>query len=77
MSGIPLHIQRTFEQRWAARFSSLVIPAATGPLEVRGPNAGAFRALNSMSVDPSGVENASKVAPLPPPRISLPDGAAV
>ncbi len=27
MSIIPIHIQRRFEQRWAARFGSLVIPA--------------------------------------------------
>jgi hypothetical protein len=27
MSIIPLHLQRRFEQRWAARFGSLVIPA--------------------------------------------------
>ncbi len=27
MSIIPLHIQRRFEQRWAARFGSLAIPA--------------------------------------------------
>ena len=74
MSTIPLHLQRRFEQRWAARFPSLVIP---GHLGVRGPNAGAFRALNSMPVDPSGAGDASKVAPLPPPRISVPDGAAV
>jgi hypothetical protein len=26
MSIIPLHLQRRFEQRWAARFSSLVVP---------------------------------------------------
>ena len=26
MSIIPLHIQRRFEQRWAAQFGSLVIP---------------------------------------------------
>jgi hypothetical protein len=73
MSIIPLHLQRRFEQRWVARFSSLVIPATTGHVGVRGPNAGAFRALNNMSVDPSGVGNASKAAaPLPPPRISVP-----
>jgi hypothetical protein len=29
MSIIPLHLQRRFEQRWAARFGSLVIPAAS------------------------------------------------
>jgi hypothetical protein len=27
MSIIPLHLQRRFERRWAARFGSLVIPA--------------------------------------------------
>jgi hypothetical protein len=27
MGNIPLHLQRRFEQRWAARFGSLVIPA--------------------------------------------------
>jgi hypothetical protein len=29
MSIIPLHLQRRFEQRWAARFGSLVIAART------------------------------------------------
>jgi hypothetical protein len=28
MSAIPVHIQRKFEQRWAARFVSRVAPAA-------------------------------------------------
>jgi hypothetical protein len=28
MSIIPLHLQKRFEERWAARFGSLVIPAA-------------------------------------------------
>jgi hypothetical protein len=28
MSAIPLHLQRKFEQRWAARFASPVAPAA-------------------------------------------------
>jgi hypothetical protein len=28
MSIIPLHLQRRIEQRWAARFGSLLIPAA-------------------------------------------------
>jgi hypothetical protein len=27
MGIMPLHLQRRFEQRWAARFGSLVIPA--------------------------------------------------
>jgi hypothetical protein len=35
-------------------------------------NAAAISALDNMSVDPSGIGNASKVAPIPPPRISVP-----
>jgi hypothetical protein len=34
MSNIPLHLQRRFEQRWAARFGSPVNPA--GPKNVEG-----------------------------------------
>jgi hypothetical protein len=33
MSIIPLHLQKRFEQRWAARFGSPVVPAA--PKNVR------------------------------------------
>jgi len=32
----------------------------------------AIGAANSMLVDPSGIGNAKKVAPIPPPRISVP-----
>jgi hypothetical protein len=37
---------------------------APGPANVGG--------LNNATVDPSGIGNASRVAPLPPPRISVP-----
>jgi hypothetical protein len=30
MSAIPLHLQRKFEQRWAARFASPAAPKSTG-----------------------------------------------
>jgi len=36
------------------------------------PNAATLGALENMSVDPSGVGNASRVAPIAPPRISVP-----
>jgi hypothetical protein len=36
------------------------------------PNAGAIGAALSQVVDPSGIANAQKVAPLPPPNISVP-----
>jgi len=47
--------------------------AATGNPGGGRPNAGALNsALSNMSVDPSGVGNAAKVAAPPPPRISVP-----
>jgi hypothetical protein len=47
--------------------------AATGNLGGGRPNAGALNsALSNMSVDPSGVGNAARVAAPPPPRISAP-----
>jgi hypothetical protein len=46
--------------------------AATGHLGGVRANAATLGALDSMSVDPSGIGNASKVAPIPPPRISVP-----
>jgi hypothetical protein len=36
------------------------------------PNAATLGALENMSVDPSGRGNASRVAPIPPPRITVP-----
>ena len=36
------------------------------------PNAGLLGAVQSQMTDPSGIGNASKVAPIPPPRISAP-----
>ena len=42
-----------------------------GALEGR-PNAAELSALGNMSSDPSGIGNASRVAPIPPPRITVP-----
>jgi hypothetical protein len=36
MSAIPVHIQRKFEQRWAARFASRVAPAAPKSIDLKG-----------------------------------------
>jgi hypothetical protein len=36
MSTIPLHLQRRFEQRWAARFGSLATPAAPKNAGLKG-----------------------------------------
>ena len=45
---------------------------ATGHLRGVQPNVAATNALDNMSVDPSGIGNASKLAPIPPPRIYVP-----
>ena len=36
------------------------------------PNAGLIGAAQSQGTDPSGIGNANRVAPIPPPRISVP-----
>jgi hypothetical protein len=36
------------------------------------PNPATLGAMQNMQVDPSGIGNASKVAPIPPPRITVP-----
>jgi hypothetical protein len=36
MRSVPLHIQRRFEQRWAARFGSLGIRAAPKKVGTKG-----------------------------------------
>jgi len=46
--------------------------AATGNLGGIRPNAGLIGAVQSQGTDPSGIGNANKVAPIPPPRISVP-----
>ena len=45
---------------------------ATGHLRGVQPNVAAINAVDNMSVDPSGIGNASRMAPLPQPRISVP-----
>jgi hypothetical protein len=45
---------------------------ATGEIGGARPNAATLGALENMSVDPSGVGNAARVAAPPPPRITVP-----
>jgi hypothetical protein len=44
---IPLHIQRLFEQRWAAQFGSLVIPAVPKNVGLKGLPVNVRRARQS------------------------------
>jgi hypothetical protein len=58
----------------AASYARMAGEAGTGNVPIsgiaRGPgNAGG---MNNATVDPSGIGNASRMAPLPPPRITVP-----
>jgi hypothetical protein len=58
----------------AASFARSAGEAGMGNVPIsgiaRGPaNAGG---MNNAAVDPSGIANASKIAPIPPPRITVP-----
>jgi hypothetical protein len=59
MSVIPLHLQRRFEQRWAARFGTLVMPAVPQNVGLKRPNAQPCAARGKGKEKPSGVEAAA------------------
>jgi hypothetical protein len=78
MSNIPVKVAFVF-------FMVLALPAASfargggsvgmghsGAVGGARPNAATLGALENMSVDPSGIGNASRVPPIAPPRISVP-----
>jgi len=48
--------------------------AGTGNTSINGvpPGPANVGGINNVGVDPSGIGNASKMPPLPPPRISVP-----
>ena len=58
----------------AASFARVAGEAGMGNVPISGIAPGPANAggMNNATVDPSGIANASKVAPIPPPRISVP-----
>ena len=63
----------------AALFMILAVPGAAfargggfAPTGQMGARAAAIAAASSVLTDPSGMGNANKVAPIPPPRIYVP-----
>ena len=63
----------------AALFIILAVPGAafargggSAPTGQMSARAAAITAATSMLTDPSGMGNANRVAPIPPPRISVP-----
>jgi hypothetical protein len=58
----------------AASFARMAGEAGTGNVPISGiaPGPGNVGGINNATVDPSGIGNASKIAPLPPPRMNVP-----
>jgi hypothetical protein len=59
MSAIPLHLQRIFEQRWAAKLASLGVSAARKTTELNSPQQPATPSENvavAVAVADLGVE---------------------
>lgn len=58
----------------AASFARMAGEAGTGNVPINGIPPGPANAggMNNIRVDPSGIGNASRIAPLPPPRITVP-----
>jgi hypothetical protein len=58
----------------AASFARSAGEAGMGNVPISGIAAGPANAggMNNAGVDPSGIANANKVAPIPPPRITVP-----
>jgi hypothetical protein len=58
----------------AASFARVAGEAGMGNVPISGiaPGPANVGGLNNANVDPSGIGNANKVAPIPPPRITVP-----
>ena len=58
----------------SASYARMVGEAGTGNVPISGisPGPANIGGINNATVDPSGIGNASKIAPLPPPRITVP-----
>ena len=58
----------------AASFARMAGEAGTGNVPISGIPPGPANAggMNNVTVDPGGIGNASRIVPLPPPRITVP-----
>jgi hypothetical protein len=58
----------------AASYARMAGEAGMGNVPISGipPGPANVGGMNNATVDPSGIENANKVAPIPPPPMSVP-----
>jgi hypothetical protein len=64
MSIIPLHLQRRFEQRWAARFGLLVIPSAPKNVGLKGSPVNIAPRVAKAKEKPAGLSRRVRSLPL-------------
>jgi hypothetical protein len=64
MSIIPLHLQRRFEQRWAAQFGSLVIPSVPANVGLKGSPQNVARRAAKAKEKPAGLSRRVRSLPL-------------
>jgi hypothetical protein len=55
MSGIPVHVQRSFEQRWAAKLAPLGTSAAPKSIDLKGTVNSLPRRATKTQEKPAGV----------------------
>jgi len=63
MSIIPLHLQRRFEQRWAAQFGSLVIPSVPANVGLKGSLVNVIRRAAKAKEKPAGLSRRVRSLP--------------
>jgi hypothetical protein len=64
MSIIPLHLQRRFEQRWAAQFGSLVIPCVLKNVGLKGSPVNIAPRAAKAKEKPAGLSRRVRSLPL-------------
>jgi hypothetical protein len=64
MSIIPLHLQRRFEQRWAAQFGSLVIPSVPKNVGLKGSPVNIAPRAAKAKEKPAGLSRRVRSLPL-------------
>ncbi len=64
MGIVPLHLQRRFEQRWAAQFSSKVVPSVPANVGSKGSPDNAARHAAKAKEKPAGLSRRVRSQPL-------------
>lgn len=64
MGIVPLHLQRRFEQRWAAQFGSKVVPSVPANVGLKGSQDNVARRAAKAKEKPAGLSRRVRSLPL-------------